>query len=83
MRGTLSPVGDDAGPAATRRGARVRSATRRRVTLALIGLLALALVGWFVQQALTDGASEGSRSAATDGIGFVVTEISRVTVLVG
>lgn len=37
----------------------MRASTRRRITLALIGLLVLVLIGWFVQDAV-DGAPHES-----------------------
>lgn len=38
----------------------MRASTRRRITIALIGLLVLVLIGWFVQGAVTDDAGSGS-----------------------
>lgn len=41
----------------------MRASTRRRITLALIGLLAVVLIGWFVQEATAAETSAGTMPA--------------------
>jgi len=40
----------------------VRASTRRRITLALIGLLVIVLLGWFVQEAAAVDTGAGAMS---------------------
>jgi len=48
----------------------VRASTRRRITLALVGLLVIALIGWFVQEA----AAEPDPDVVSSTHGHVVTQ---------
>lgn len=50
----------------------VRASTRRRITLALIGLLAIVLIGWLVQEATAAETGTGSMPAPR---GHVVTQL--------
>lgn len=50
----------------------MRASTRRRITLALIGLLAIVLIGWLVQEATAAETGVGSMPAPH---GHVVTQL--------
>lgn len=53
----------------------MRASTRRRITFALIGLLVVVLIGWFVQEA----AAETSAGTVSAPRGHIVTQSSGVS----
>lgn len=52
----------------------MRASTRRGITIALVGLLVIVLIGWFVQEAAASGAARAPDRVTTQPAAPLVTE---------